>query len=223
MIKMTTLLYESGFASYLKYIDRSLPYLLRQPPQFVANDAIATLFSGFSINPGWLEKIVGISKAEKDKIKEMSYKQLRLEKFVFSRFAQVMYHFERNLYEDPDQDLNRLWWDLVSNYQMINIPKERNEPDWATKTHIITMPCTYHNYLIGELIASQIHTYVNDEILDNAGTCETACIDNPKVGEYMINKLFKPGAKYNMQDWLKNATNNNLSPEYFTTQYIRIE
>jgi len=223
MIKMTTLLYESGFASYLKYIDKDLPYLLHQPPHFTANDAIATLFSGFSINPVWLEKIVGIPEAEKEKIKETSFKQLRLEKFVFSRFAQVMYRFERDLYEDPGQNLNDLWWQLVSNYQMLNMPNERDEPDWATKTHIITMPCSYHNYLLGELIASQIHTFVNDEVLNNDETCETKCINNPKVGEYMINKLFKPGAKYNMQNWLKNATNSNLSPDYFARQYIKVK
>ena len=222
MVKMTTVLYETGFAIYLKYIDKDIPYLLHQPPQFVCNDAIATLFSGFSINPDWLEKIVGISKEEKENIKEISFKQLRLEKFVFSRFAQVMYRFERSLYEDPEQDLNHLWWELVKNYQMLNMPEERNEPDWATKTHITTMPCSYHNYLLGELIASQIHTYVNEELLNNDGSCETGCINNPEVGKYMIDKLFKSGAKFNMQEWLKNATNNDLSPDYFTTQYIRV-
>ncbi|MBN1251720.1 MAG: M2 family metallopeptidase [Bacteroidales bacterium] len=223
MTIMTTLLYEAGFSSYLKYIDNDLPYLLHQPPQFTANDAVATLFSGFSINPGWLEKVVGISKAEKDKIIEISFKQLRLEKFVFSRFAQVMYRFEKEFYEDPDQDLNLLWWQLVSNFQMLNKPADRNEPDWATKTHITTMPCSYHNYLLGELIASQIHTYINEEILDNDGSCETKCIDNPKVGEFMIEKLFKTGAKYNMQDWIKNATGDKLSPDYFTKQYIKFQ
>jgi len=223
MYRMTTLLYESGFASYLKYVDKNLPYLLRQPPQFVSNDAIATLFSGFSINPGWLEKIIGISKSESDKIKKMSFNQLRLEKFVFSRFAQVMYHFEKKMYEDPEQDLNRLWWDLVVNYQMLTKPKERNQPDWATKTHIVTMPCSYHNYLLGELIASQINTYINSEILENNGTCETACVDNKKIGKYMIEKIFKPGARYNIQDWLKNATKEELSPEYFKIQYISVE
>lgn len=220
---MNILLYESGFAAYLKYIGNDLPFAIHEPPQFAANDAIATLFSGFSTNPGWLKKVVGIPETSTEKIKEASLKQLRLEKFVFARWAQVMYRFEQELYNDPDQDLNSLWWNLVENYQMINKIKDRNEPDWATKTHLITMPCTYHNYMLGELISSQIHAYINQNILDDDGGCDTKCVDNPEIGKYMINKLFKPGAKYNLNNWIKNATGEKLSPDFYTNQYIKIQ
>ncbi len=221
---MATFLYESGFAAYLKYINKDLPYTLRQAPQFTANDAVATLFSNMAVNPTWLEKIVGISPAEKENIKEYALKQLQMEKFVFSRWAQVMYRFEKALYENPDQDLNKLWWTLVEQYQMIKKPTaDRDEPDWATKTHIVTMPCKYHNYMLGELIASQINSYININILKNEGGCESKCINNPEIGKYMIEKLFKPGAHYTLSGWLKNATGEDLSPEYFTYQYIKLE
>ncbi|MDF1549394.1 MAG: M2 family metallopeptidase, partial [Bacteroidales bacterium] len=221
---MNTFLYESGFSAYLKYIDPELPYVLRTPPQFAANDAVATLFSSMSVNPGWLEKVVGISTEEKEKIKVNSMKQLQIEKFVFSRWAQVMYRFEKSLYENPDQNLNKLWWDLVKKYQLIQKPgAERDEPDWATKTHIVTMPCNYHNYMLGELIASQIYSFINMNLLEGNGGCETKCIDNPEIGKYMIDKLFKPGARYTLTDWLKNATGEGLSPEHFTFQYLKLE
>lgn len=221
---MNTFLYESGFSAYLKYIDPELPYVLHTPPQFAANDAVATLFSSMSVNPGWLEKVVGISTEEKEKIKVNSMKQLQIEKFVFSRWAQVMYRFEKSLYENPDQNLNKLWWDLVEKYQLIQKPgAERDEPDWATKTHIVTMPCNYHNYMLGELIASQIYSFINMNLLEGNGGCETKCIDNPEIGKYMIDKLFKPGARYTLTDWLKNATGEGLSPEHFTFQYLKLE
>ena len=38
---------------------------------------------------------------------------------IFSRWCQVMFRFEKGLYGNPDQDLNRLWWDLVEKYQEI--------------------------------------------------------------------------------------------------------
>ncbi|MCF6241475.1 MAG: M2 family metallopeptidase [Bacteroidales bacterium] len=221
---MTTLLYESGFAAYLKYIDKDLPFTLHKPPQFAANDAIATLFSSFSSNIGWIEKMLGVSEKNTNKFKDASLKQLRLEKFVFARWAQVMYRFERELYDNPDQDLNTLWWDLVERYQLLNRPPDRDAHDWATKTHLITMPCTYHNYMLGELIASQIHFYVKQNILkDDGSACDTKCIDNPDVGKYMIEKLFKPGAKYDLNQWLKNSTGETLSPDFYTNQYIKIK
>ncbi len=221
---MNTLLYESGFAAYLKYIDKDLPFVLHKPPQFAANDAVATLFSGFSTNIGWIEKIIGIKGNKIEELKEQGLKQLRLEKFVFARWAQVMYRFEQELYNDPDQDLNTLWWNLVEQYQLVNRPPNRDQPDWATKTHIITMPCSYHNYMLGELIASQIHFHIIREVLQYEGSsCDLQCIDNPDIGKYMIEKLFSPGAKYNLNQWLKNATGEELSADFFTNQYIKVK
>ena len=52
---------------------------------------------------------------------------------VFSRWCQVMIRFERGLYANPDQDLNKLWWDLVEKYQELQRPEGRNEPDFAAK------------------------------------------------------------------------------------------
>jgi peptidyl-dipeptidase A len=67
-----------------------------------------------------------------------------------------MTRFERALYVDPEQDLNRLWWDLVERYQRVPRPDGRDEPDWASKIHIVSAPVYYHNYMLGELFASQL-------------------------------------------------------------------
>jgi len=44
-----------------------------------------------------------------------------------------MTEFERKLYENPDQDLNNLWWSIVEKYQHIKKPANWNNPDWAAK------------------------------------------------------------------------------------------
>ena len=41
---------------------------------------------------------------------------------IFSRWCQVMLRFEKGMYENPDQDLNKLWWDLVEKYQLLKRP-----------------------------------------------------------------------------------------------------
>ena len=84
---------------------------------------------------------------------------------VFSRWAQVMFRFEKSMYEDPDQDLNRRWWELVEKYQLLKMPAGRNEPDWAAKIHIALYPCYYHNYLLGELLASQLLYHIAGPVL----------------------------------------------------------
>ncbi|MCK7529636.1 MAG: hypothetical protein MZV63_00520 [Marinilabiliales bacterium] len=41
------------------------------------------------------------------------------------------------------------------NTRLLAKPEGRNMPDWATKIHVALYPCYYHNYLLGELLASQ--------------------------------------------------------------------
>ena len=50
---------------------------------------------------------------------ETGAKTLRYQLLIFSRWCQVMLRFEKGMYENPDQDLNKLWWDLVEKYQMV--------------------------------------------------------------------------------------------------------
>ena len=90
-----------------------------------------------------------------------------LQMLVFSRWAQVMYRFEKSMYENPDQDLNNLWWEMVEKYQLVKKPEGRNMPDWATKIHIALYPCYYHNYLLGEMLASQLYSYITTNISEN--------------------------------------------------------
>jgi len=218
---MSNLLYESGWAAYYKNIDRSLPYILRQPPQFFMIDAIGTMMSGFAANPGWLTEIMKLPENETKTLKELAPKQLRLEKFIFSRWAQVMYRFEKALYENPEQDLNSLWWDLVENYQMIHRPVLRDKPDWASKTHIATQPCTYFNYMIGELVAAQLEVFINQNIIKEGDGCMVNCVNNPEVGKFLKDKIFKNGSLMSWKELLKSATGEELSPEYYKNLYIR--
>ena len=217
---MNTLLYETGFAASIKYIGNDLPYVLREPSHFIISDAIGNIFHNLSKNPEWIKNTIGITEAEYNRIEEASKKQLRLDKFIFSRWAQVMYHFEKSLYEDPDQDLNALWWRLVAKYQLIKKPDGRNEPDWASKTHIIAHPCTYHNYMLGELLASQICNYIKTNIKKDA---ENNYFTEAVIGEYLIANFFMEGSTNKWNEITKEATGQKLSPVFFANQFIRIE
>ena len=95
---------------------------------------------------------------------EAGAKMLRNRLLIFSRWCQVMLRFEKGMYENPDQDLNKLWWDLVEKYQLVKRPPGRNAPDYASKIHIVSAPVYYHNYMMGELFASQVHHAIGREV-----------------------------------------------------------
>lgn len=217
---MNTMLHEFGHGIYDKYIDQSLPYVLREPAHIFTTEAIAMLFGRFSNNPQWLQDLIGISDDEKQEITENCFKTLRTEQLVFSRWVQVMYRFEKAMYEDPEQDLNTLWWDLVEKYQMIKRPVDRNEPDWATKIHIATSPCYYHNYLLGELLASQLLYYIANTIIHSPDVRLESFANKKEVGTFLIDKIFKPGSIYHWSELIERATGEPLSARYYAKQFV---
>jgi peptidyl-dipeptidase A len=217
---MGTMLHEFGHAAYDKYIDPKLPFTLREPAHTFTTEAIAMLMGRLASNATFLQEMLKVDDKEKQKIAEESFKMLRLEQLVFSRWAQVMYHFEKEMYGNPDQDLNKLWWDLVEKYQMMKRPADRNMPDWATKIHIATSPCYYHNYLLGELLASQLNAYIVNNITKSDDIKNPSYVGNKEIGNYLMEKVFKPGRKYYWNDMIEKATGEKLTAKYYAKQFV---
>jgi peptidyl-dipeptidase A len=164
--------------------------------------------------------MLGLSDEEKSSISEACVKSSRLQQLVMSRWVQVVYRFEESMYADPDQDLNALWWRLVEKYQMLTKPEGRNEPDWASKIHIALYPCYYHNYLLGEIFASQMHYYITDNIVGSKDYASECYIGNAEVGKWFIEKIFKPGMRYQWNDMIERATGEKLTAKYYKMQFV---
>ena len=212
---MGTILHELGHGVYSYYNDRSLPFTLRTEAHTFTTEAIAEMFGRFAKDPVWMQSMGIIDQKESDKIAENAHKALRLEMLVFSRWAQVMYRFEKSMYENPDQDLNSLWWNLVEKYQMLEKPEGRNMPDWATKIHIALYPCYYHNYLLGEVLASQLYYYLTTNITSNP-----AFTGDKAVGNWLKKKVFMPGARYYWNEMIEKATGEKLTAKYYARQFV---
>lgn len=217
---METMLHELGHAVYDKYIDRSLPFLLREPAHSFTTEAIAMLFGRLSRNAYWLQDMVELSNEQRDKMTNVVQKNLRIKQLVFARWCQVMFRFEQELYKNPDQDLNTLWWDLAEKYQLVKKPKGRNEPDWAAKIHIVSYPVYYHNYMLGELLASQLHAYIGKNILKLDSISAVSYVNQKAIGTYLKNRVFAVGTKYAWNEMIKQATGEYLSPKYFVDQFV---
>jgi len=213
---MNTMLHELGHGVYSYYCDRNLPYTLRDAAHAFTTEAIANMFGRLATDPAWMCDMGIISKEESEKIMPVSRNALRLQMLVFSRWAQVMYRFEKSMYEDPDQDLNQLWWNLVEKYQMLEKPEGRNMPDWATKIHIALYPCYYHNYLLGELLASQWYYYLTTNI-----TGSRSFVGDKSAGNYLKEKVFLPGSRYYWNDMIEKSSGEKLTAKYYAKQFVQ--
>jgi len=216
---METILHELGHAVYDKYIDHSLPYLLRSYPHLCTTEASAMYFGRLSQDPLWMKEALGLSDEEVKTISGMIRKSLRMKQLVFARWCQTMFRFERELYRNPDQNLNKLWWDIVEKYQFVKRPEGRDEPDWATKIHIVSSPVYYHNYMLGEMIASQFHHYIVTELLGVDGD-QVNIYGVSKVGDYFKNVVYKPGDIYPWNKHIEIVTGEPLTARYFVDQFV---
>lgn len=216
-----TTLHELGHAVYDKYIDRTLPYLLRESAHMFTTEGVAMLMGRQVKNPDWLKETMGITEEEKEEIAGPVRELLTSFELVFSRWCQVMVRFERGLYTDPEQDLDSLWWDLVETYQGLKKPEGRDAPDWAAKIHVAAYPVYYQNYLLGELFASQIQATLARDVLQVQTETDISFAGNPAVGTYLIEKVFKPGSSMRWEEFVEHATGRPLSAVHFARQFVR--
>jgi peptidyl-dipeptidase A len=200
---------------YDKYNDRALPFLLRAPAHTLTTEAIAMMNGRMSKSPEWLTSIAAVPSADAKRVSASALKTLRSEMLIFLRWAITLFRFERELYRNSNQNLNRLWWEYVERFQKVTPPRDRDRADWASKTHLANSPVYYQNYVLGELMASQLLQYIHREIARS-----DTYAGNAAVGQYLVDKVFKPGARYDWNTMLKRATGEDLNPAHFIAQFV---
>jgi peptidyl-dipeptidase A len=213
-----TLLHELGHAVYDAYMPSELPFMLRAPAHIMATEAVAMFFGRLSRHSGWLRENCGTSDEDLVALDEPMRERRRQAMLIFARWTLVMIHFEREFYADPGRkDLNRLWWQIVGQIQMIEVPDDvESGAEWATKIHLAVAPVYYHNYLLGELFASQLHAMVRSEVASDLSgyTGEEA------LGRYLRDRVFAPGATMPWQALVAHATGGPLTPGFFLQEFV---
>ncbi len=216
---MSTMLHELGHAVYSsKNIPQSVPYVLRSDSHILATEGVAMMFERFSKNADWLRQM-GVRVENPESYNRAGALMRRNQLLIFSRWCQVMLRFEVALYRKPDQDLNKLWWDLVERYQLLRRPEGRNAPDYASKIHVVSAPAYYHNYMMGELFACQLHHAIARKVLKSDNPSTAIYSRNKAVGAFMQKYVFDPGRTLDWQQLTKHATGEPLNAKAFAAEF----
>jgi peptidyl-dipeptidase A len=203
----SVMLHESGHAAYDLQIDQQLPYLLHRPAHTFVTEAMAILSGRLVRDPKWLVDVAGIETGVVNGLADGLRRTSAAQELLMARWVLVMAHFERELYSDPESDLDSLWWDLVARFQMVTPPPDRSAPDWAAKIHVAAAPVYYHNYLLGAVLSCQLET----EIVAEGG----ALVGNRGVGEWLTERLFRAGHLKRWDELITQATGRPLDAKDF--------
>ncbi|MFD2444738.1 M2 family metallopeptidase [Bacillus sp. CGMCC 1.16607] len=212
---METNLHEFGHAAYFKYADSELPFILRNCSHTLTTEAIAMMFGKMGKDPRWLRQFLNMDDAMLQELSPELEQLQQLSMLVAARWMITFVFFEKELYENPDQDLNSLWWKTVSEVQLVNPPDSTDQPDWAAKIHFTLAPVYYQNYLLGELMAAQLLRFIENSISPEFFTKAT--------GDMLMNQYFKPGALYNWNEKIRRITGENLNPIHFSELYCQTD
>lgn len=208
---LDTVLHELGHAVYELYFDPSLPWLLREPPHMITTEAMA-LIAGRQASRGQNLRFLVNPSPAKEAILKKSDLSLKRHQLIFSRWVLVMTAFESELYRDPAQDLNTLWWNLVQKYQQIEAPPRKGKFDWACKYHIGLAPVYYFSYLLGEMFASSIQECLEEQFNDSY-------LSTKEAGRFLQEKLYAPGNRMPWSDLVRHVTGKPLSGDAWIKEF----
>lgn len=215
---MDTMLHEQGHAVYYKHVDRTLPFNLREAAHIFTTEAVAMLFGALAKAPGWLVASAGMDAKRVGALAPALLEQRRREQLIFTRWTLVMLNFEKALYENPDRDLNKLWWDHVERYQGLKRPPTRNHADWASKPHFTIAPVYYHNYMLGELFAAQLRATLAKRFQTQDPAAIFSSPSKKKIGAFFVEKIFRPGMRYRWPEYVRRATGHALTAKHFAAE-----
>ena len=215
---MGTMLHELGHAVYDRHLERSLPWLLRAQAHILTTEASAMLFGRLSKNPVWLREWAGADAGELERQAEPVARAVRQQLLVQTRWEMVMVHMERAVYRNPEQDLRSLWWDLVERFQWVKRPEGRSAPDWAAKIHFSVAPVYYHNYQLGEMLASQLQDHLLRRVLGGGPGAWARYVRSPEVGAFLQREFYAPGKRFDWRELTRRATGRPLESRPFVDE-----
>lgn len=206
--------HELGHALYEDNVSPSLPYLLRGT-NYGMTEGIATYFHTMHTDPVWMleQDLVSTKEFEAVQGRYLAWKKARMLKYA--RLYQVALRFERAIYENPNRDFDELWWELIEQYTYKDPPTDRSISGWANTRHFIIQSCYFQNYLIGELVAAQIHHHLISQVKDG----EPIYQGNELIGQFLKDSIFVYGDSKNWQEVMQQATNEPLNAVYYFNQF----
>ena len=220
---METILHELGHGVYDKYLDPGTPYLLRTPAHTFTTEAVAMFFGRLSRNPAWMQQMLGLSDAQRAEIEKVR-RPLRPAQATRSSPAgtMVMYNFRegplRQSRPGPEPSSGGTWWRDI---RLVKRPPSRTNPDWAAKIHFSAAPCYYHNYMLGELLASQWQHTLVTKVLGLQSDQGVSYIDQKKAGDYLRRAVFEAGNLYPWNEMIQRSTGEPLTAKYFVDQFVK--
>lgn len=191
------LLHELGHLVHFKYVSDEIPYLLKEPSNIIT-ESIAVYFDSKIYYSRGLRSMIGINDEPSLPYFDDFTNPIRL--YQLRNLSRNLM-FEKNVFENPEQDYTELWWNLTQKYMLYDAKPENRLPEWVTNRHIIYGSMINAKYLYAYAIAAQLEYYFPDDHMES------------------LHEFIKYGNAKSWKDLLKTATGEELNINYLINSY----
>jgi peptidyl-dipeptidase A len=192
----STLFHEYGHALHACFV-RQKHYPLKLDVGCF-NEGMAVILQHFTTDPEWLSENTALSEKEITRF----VKATRASLLLRLRGLMALSIFEFQAYENPDQDLNKLWSRTRAKYLLVS---ENETPQWAAQSIYTTHPVYFQNYVLAEMIAAQTLQHLKEKY--------GGLLNNKKIAEFLIENYYAPGSSVDWPEKVRKATGRRLSAE----------
>ena len=204
LFSVSTLMHELGHAVHYSSFDDKLPNSQKSITSETIDEGVALLMGSLMEKEGTISKVLELPEKATKEIQEAS---------LFNKVDKIRSYiqvdrFEKAMYENPNQDLQKLWKDCGEKYSNKNYSKL----EWTDIDHFIHSPVYYHYYAEGEIVAEQLYNAASK----NGSIKLTESKDTAK---FFNNKIFKYGSSKTEDEILKLATGKNLDVDAYCKQF----
>lgn len=202
----TTIMHELGHSVYNMGISGHIAQLDREPASRALTEAIAMMNEELPIREGVYEKYLAVPQELSQRLKKD-----RIENSIaFMRKSLHYITFEKQMYENPNQDLAKLWYQNEQKYLGRSIPQKLDNR-WASELmHFVSHPAYFQNYFRAEIMSAQIY----DAATANLGPLT----ENSNTAKFFKSKIFRFGKTLTDAEVIKHATGKALSTDAYLTQ-----
>ena len=203
-------------ASHYKSISDKVPYLLKTPNSMIT-EGIGRYFENLATDYRWLKDEIQVDDKTQKQVLLVCQHLHEVDRLFRCRKLLAIAEFEREIYRNPEQDLDLLWHDLNLKYLGLNYPGEKGAGYWAANKFASSLSCTIHNFVLADVFAAQLQHSVETRVLKQTN----GIIQNNKdVGKYLVDHLYRYGNQLPWEKLIVKATGEPLNSVYFVSKLI---
>lgn len=211
---MVRMMHLGGHAAHYKSISDQVPYLLKTP-NYALGEGVARYYESLASNYNWLKSTVLPDTVHQKQLILVCEHLLQVDRLFRCRRLLAMAHFEREIYQNPNQNLDNLWYEVNLKYLGLNYEKDKNFGSWAANKFSTSLSCNTHNLVLADVFAAQLQHAIEKRVLKNGNYT-----NNSEIGEYLENNLYKYGNTVTWEKLIEKATGEPLNTAYFVNYLV---